>query len=55
MKSNLKNYRRDLAVDMMKGILILLVIIGHVTQIPEQIRHVIYSFHMPAFLGHIVY
>lgn len=49
MKSNFKNYRRDLAVDMMKGILILLVIIGHVTQIPEQVRHVIYSFHMPAF------
>ncbi len=41
---------RDLTFDMMKGIGILLVLIGHVWSIYiPHIYHVIYSFHMPMF------
>lgn len=41
-------------IDLLKGILIILVIIGHILQgtLEENIfRHIIYSFHMPLFIG----
>jgi len=40
---------RKLAFDVMKGISIILVIIGHL-QIPNILHHIIYSFHMPLFV-----
>lgn len=40
---------RKPAIDIMKGIAIILVIIGHL-QIPVFFHHVIYSFHMPLFV-----
>lgn len=36
-------------VDNAKGIGILLVVLGHTFGIPQQLHHVIYSFHMPLF------
>lgn len=41
--------QRDLTVDIMKGIGILLVLIGHVWRLPDGIHQTIYSFHMPMF------
>lgn len=44
----MKNY--NLTADCVKGILILLVVVGHI--IPDStIRYLIYSFHMPVFLA----
>lgn len=43
---------RNRSIDAVKGVLILLVIIGHVLVGPideHVVRYVIYSFHMPAF------
>lgn len=40
---------RDTAIDLCKGILILLMIVGHFT-IDGSLRNIIYSFHMPAFV-----
>ena len=41
--------QRIAAFDIMKGIAILLVIVGHCQLIPKWIPHWIYSFHMPLF------
>ncbi len=41
--------KRDVALDITKGIAILLVIIGHCGSIPYWLRHLIFSFHMPLF------
>ncbi len=41
--------QRDLTFDIMKGIGILLVLIGHIWQLPDGIHQTIYSFHMPMF------
>lgn len=41
--------KRDVALDMAKAFLIVLMIIGHFT-IDSHFRRIIYSFHMPAFL-----
>ncbi len=41
--------QRNLTFDIMKGIGILLVLIGHVWQLPDSIHQTIYSFHMPMF------
>ncbi|ASU34892.1 acyltransferase family protein [Mucilaginibacter xinganensis] len=41
-------------IDFLKGVLIILVIAGHVLQGPVQqnfLRYIIYSFHMPVFIG----
>lgn len=40
---------RKPVIDIMKGIAIILVIVGHL-QIPDFFHHVIYSFHMPLFV-----
>ena len=39
---------RILAFDLLKGIGILLVMVGHI-EIPQTLRTIIYSFHMPLF------
>lgn len=44
---NLKGYR-DCTIDNIKGVGILLVVLGHLS-LPEDIRMWIYSFHMPLF------
>lgn len=36
-------------IDVAKGVTILLVIVGHVSHLPEPIKSSIYSFHMPLF------
>lgn len=36
-------------IDVTKGITILLVIVGHVEELPNPIKSIIYSFHMPIF------
>lgn len=36
-------------IDVAKGITILLVIVGHVEELPPPIKSIIYSFHMPIF------
>ena len=36
-------------IDVAKGITILLVIVGHVEELPSPIKSIIYSFHMPIF------
>ena len=43
-----KNKERDITFDIMKGIGILLVLLGHVWGIPT-VNHIITSFHMPMF------
>ena len=48
----MQNNMRDRAIDMMKGLAILLMLLGHQFQMPgydEYIVPVIYSFHMPLF------
>ena len=40
--------KRILAFDLLKGVGILLVILGHI-EIPHSLKTVIYSFHMPLF------
>lgn len=40
---------RDLTFDIMKGIGILLVLLGHTWGIPEYLHQAIFSFHMPMF------
>lgn len=45
---------RNYSIDFLKGILILLVIIGHITlgELEDSLlRYIIYSFHMPLFIG----
>ncbi|WP_068711576.1 acyltransferase family protein [Vibrio tritonius] len=40
---------RDPRIDIFRGFLILLVVLGHVKNIPIALHHAIYAFHMPAF------
>ena len=40
---------RDPRIDIFRGFLIILVVLGHVKNIPIALHHAIYSFHMPAF------
>lgn len=40
---------RDQSLDIAKGILIIMMITGHVF-LEGPLRHLIYTFHMPAFL-----
>lgn len=40
---------RNNSVDIAKGIAILLVIVGHTVDVPEMVKHIIFSFHMPLF------
>lgn len=40
---------RDPRIDIFRGFLILLVVLGHVKHIPIALHHAIYAFHMPAF------
>lgn len=40
---------RNHAIDIMKGIAILCVILGHIEAIPEVGKGIIFSFHMPLF------
>lgn len=43
--------QRNITFDIMKGIGILLVIVGHLNLIPmDPYRRIIFSFHMPLFL-----
>lgn len=49
MTKELLQKERDTSIDIMKGILIILVIVGHMTDISNSLRGMIYSFHMPAF------
>ena len=45
-------HKRNHLIDLIKGLLIILVIIGHIlpgTLVENPIRYIIYSFHMPAF------
>ena len=47
-------YRRNYNFDLIKGVLIILVIVGHMipgTQRGTFPRYLIYSFHMPLFIG----
>ena len=46
--SNVK-HNRDIAIDVMKGIGILLVLLGHVCGLPPVLNHVLKSFRMPMF------
>lgn len=41
--------QRDITIDVLKGFLIVLMLIGHLS-IDKNLRHIIYSFHMPAFI-----
>lgn len=41
--------QRDLTFDVMKGLGILLVLLGHTWGIPEHLHQAIFSFHMPMF------
>lgn len=41
--------KRDIIIDTIKGLCIILVILGHSTWVPEPINHIIYSFHVPVF------
>lgn len=47
------NYDRMLYIDISKGILIILVVIGHILNfeyfLTKSIKTIIYTFHMPAF------
>ena len=43
------NGKRMLSWDIVKGITILIMIVGHVASIPQQLRNFIFSFHMPVF------
>ena len=49
MVVDVKMKTRDAALDIAKGTLIVLMLIGHM-EIPNWLREVIYSFHMPAFI-----
>jgi fucose 4-O-acetylase-like acetyltransferase len=49
MKENLYSCKRDSTIDVVKGIGIILVILGHTFELPEIIHDMIYSFHMPLF------
>lgn len=49
MVVDVKIKTRDAALDIAKGILIVLMMIGHM-EIPQYMRSVIYSFHMAAFI-----
>lgn len=42
--------KRDITIDIFKGILILFVVIGHYPMINSNIKNIIYWFHMPLFL-----
>lgn len=41
--------KRDITIDIFKGILILFVVIGHCPMINSNIKNIIYWFHMPLF------
>ena len=49
MKANIKPQRINW-IDQVKGIGILLVVIGHMN-IPQELSKIIFSFHMPLFLS----
>lgn len=40
---------RNTAIDAMRGLCIVLVVVGHTKGVPPQLHKFIYSFHMPAF------
>lgn len=40
---------RDLRIDVFRGLLILLVVLGHTDDLPKSLLNIIYSFHMPSF------
>lgn len=42
-------FRRNPSIDIMKGIAILCVILGHLSNVPVVMNHVIFTFHMPLF------
>jgi len=46
---NIISKQRDITFDIMKGISILLMMIGHSAWLPEWLHRGIYSFHMPLF------
>ena len=49
-KNNIITKRKEVWCDSAKGIVILLMIIGHMPNyIPHAVREIIYSFHMPFF------
>lgn len=41
--------KRDTSIDIAKGFGILLVILGHVPTIPDELKKIIYAFHIPLF------
>ena len=45
---NMDIKQRDISVDILKGIGIILVVVGH-ANCPQNLRNIIYSFHMPLF------
>lgn len=45
------NDKRIKYIDIMSGILIILVVVGHTYKLPDVARQFIYSFHMPAFFA----
>lgn len=54
MGNQVGSLQRNQRIDLLKGCLILLVIIGHIVlgHVHEQaVRYMIYSFHMPLFIG----
>lgn len=40
---------RDIRIDVLRGILILTVVLGHTDFLPKPLMSIIYSFHMPSF------
>lgn len=44
-----KKMNRDRAIDIAKGIGIILMVIGHFNDLDRTTSHLIYSFHMPLF------
>ena len=49
MNEDLIENKRDCSIDVIKGLCIVLMMIGHVLETSSISRHVIYSFHMPVF------
>lgn len=41
--------KRNPIFDVMKGITIILVILGHQSYVPDDVKHIIFAFHMPLF------
>lgn len=49
-KNDVKLEKRDKSIDITKGILIILMIIGHFGKLDKGLNHIIYSCHMVAFV-----